>query len=56
MPRRGWIALLMNPREIVMDENLEAPVPKNHSVRRAAWIEIVLIYGFFISLAIWNWW
>jgi hypothetical protein len=41
------------PKEaIVTKPNVE----KDHNSRRTVWIEIVLTYGLFIALAIWNWW
>lgn len=35
------------------DEN---PIRPEHNTRRAVAIEIAVIYGIFIALAIWNWW
>jgi hypothetical protein len=32
------------------------PALSKHDSRRLAWLEIFAIYGFFIGLAVWNWW
>lgn len=39
-----------------MKVDYEAPVAKCHNTRRAVLLEIILIYGTFIGLALWNWW
>lgn len=38
-----------------MKVDYEAPVAKCHNTRRVTWLEIVLVYGTFIGLALWNW-
>lgn len=35
---------------------IEHPVAKDHNTKRATAIEILIIYGVFIGLALWNWW